>query len=245
MAPPQYSQDRTPVRGWRDLSCTSPVADRQRVVPSMAKCPKRVIADGQCVVIDAMISTLIMKNIHLAAPRPRLERGTYCLGGTFPGSAFHESGTILGRLTRERHGIRGLVEAGVPAARKSSASWSLRTRVLEQQVGAAGCRPSYNARSPSASGSTGAPSTGKSSYLAALSGPRSANHLQTIGKLVSRGVNHLTLWEWAFPHASRPALGLRGGERSSSWVRFSDCQSTFDAPFGIAAGRILTVTLTV
>ena len=90
LAPPQYSQDRTPVRGWRDLSCTSPVAGRQRVVPSMAKCPKRVIADGQYVVIAAPISTLIMKNIHLAAPRPRLERGTYCLGGTFevwPGGA--------------------------------------------------------------------------------------------------------------------------------------------------------------
>jgi peroxiredoxin len=45
-------------RGWRDLSCTSPAAGRQRVMPSMAKCPKRVIADGQYVVIAAPISTL-------------------------------------------------------------------------------------------------------------------------------------------------------------------------------------------
>src|ERR1035437_2451626 len=47
LAPPQYSQDRTPVRGWRDISCISPVAGRQRVAPGMAECPKRVIAGGQ------------------------------------------------------------------------------------------------------------------------------------------------------------------------------------------------------
>jgi hypothetical protein len=90
LAPPQYIQDRTPVRGWRDLLCISPVAGRQRVAPRQSRMSKtsdcrRAVGHHKCAYFDTN-----SENFHLAAPRPRLERGTYCLGGTFevwPGGA--------------------------------------------------------------------------------------------------------------------------------------------------------------
>ena len=65
----------------RDLSFISPVAGRRRTLPDMAKCPEtrdclRAVDRNKPRRLD--INSEICS---LPAPRPRLERGTYCLGG--------------------------------------------------------------------------------------------------------------------------------------------------------------------